>query len=432
MVALRTRHCALSALLLIGCDNADSGAQGGAAAGGADANGGQGGGAVLSSGGSGGSSTSGTGGAAASSLEQLLQRLRADLSGTLLAESQNGGWPVLVDEGYVAVSSNGGLSQIAGGFSDWQPLALTPDQGFSFIVIAPGELPLDRGYKFTDGSNFVSDDWARSFAYDEFGEMSLIHPEGARFDRFFAVQSAEIEPRKLTVFVPEQPPSHLLYLHDGQNLFAPSANFGGWRLQDSVPAGMMLVGIDNSPARMDEYTHVEDVLSGSPVGGEGDAYVAFLESEVRPLIASVYGEPGRIGVMGSSLGGLISLHAGFQFPEGYDFVGSMSGTVGWGSFGPHTGETMIERFNESPTFPFVVYLDSGGEGPCEDADGDGIFDDGNGTDNYCETVQLRDVLAMKGYVYGESLHHWHEPGAPHNEAAWAERVFRPLQIFSAL
>jgi predicted alpha/beta superfamily hydrolase len=428
---VRLRHCALSALLLIGCGDADAGSQGGSASGGADANGGQGGETSVASGGSGGASSSGTGGAAASSLEQLLQRLRADLSGTLLAESQNGGWPVLVDEGYVVVSTSG-QPQIAGGFSSWQPLALTPDQGFSFTVIVPGDLTEDRGYKFTDGMSFVSDDWSRSFAYDEFGELSLIHPQGGRFDRFFGVQSSEIEPRKVTVLVPEQAPSHLLYLHDGQNLFAPSANFGGWRLQDSVPAGMMLVGIDNSPARMDEYTHVADVLSGNSTGGEGDAYVAFLESEVRSLIASVYGEPGRIGVMGSSLGGLISLHAGFQFPASYDFVGSLSGTVGWGSFGPHTGETMIERYGESPTFPFVVYLDSGGDGPCDDADGDGIFDDGDGTDNYCENAQLRDALAMNGYVFGENLHHWHEPGAPHNEAAWAERVFRPLQIFAAL
>jgi hypothetical protein len=103
-----------------------------------------------------------------------------------------------------------------------------------------------------------------------------------------------------------------------------------------------------------------------------------------------------------------------------------------GSFGTHTGETMIERYEAEGVQPFVVFLDSGGNGPCADTDGDGIFDDGDGTDNYCETVQMRDTLAGVGYTFDVDLHHWHEPGAQHNEAAWAARVFRPLDIFAGL
>jgi len=137
-------------------------------------------------------------------------------------------------------------------------------------------------------------------------------------------------------------------------------------------------------------------------------------------------------VMGSSLGGLISLHIGERNPDGYAFVGSMSGTLGWGSIGPHTGETLIERYAAEPVLPFVVYLDSGGDGPCSDGDGDGIEDDGAGSDNYCETVQMRDTLAAAGYVFDENLFHWHELGAEHTEQAWGARVFRPLQIFAAL
>jgi hypothetical protein len=47
-------------------------------------------------------------------------------------------------------------------------------------------------------------------------------------------------------------------------------------------------------------------------------------------------------------------------------------------------------------------------------------------------VQLRDVLSSKGYVFDQDLWHWWEDGAPHNEAAWAARAFRPLQAFEKL
>ncbi len=416
------------AATLIGCgDPANTG--GSAAVGGTGGSGGDP--SSSGAGGSGGATAGGgEGGSNLTSLDELLIRLRNDAEGTLIQESNADGWPVLVAEGYVAVTRDTSLDSIAGGFNGWALQPLIIDDGFRYVVIP--DPSADRGYKFSDGDAYVEDVWSRSYLFDEFGKLSLIHPDGARLDRFMAIGDAAIEARTVTVLHPAETPTHVLYVHDGQNLFDPGAFFGGWKLLDTAPAGMLIVGIDNSPARMDEYTHVADVLDGSPIGGEGDAYANFLESEVRPLVATHYGEPPKVGVLGSSLGGLISLHAGYQNPTAYDFVGSMSGTLGWGSFGPHTGETMIERYNDSDVFPFVVYLDSGGDGPCEDTDADGISDDGEGTDNYCETVQMRDVLAAKGYVFDVSLHHWHEPGAPHNEAAWAARVFRPLEIFAAL
>ena len=45
----------------------------------------------------------------------------------------------------------------------------------------------------------------------------------------------------------------------------PGAPWGGWRLQDAAPPGVLIVGIDNTPARFDEYTHVPDDLGGGPI-----------------------------------------------------------------------------------------------------------------------------------------------------------------------
>ena len=57
-------------------------------------------------------------------------------------------------------------------------------------------------------------------------------------------------------------------------------------------------------------------------------------------------------------------------------------------------------------------------------------DDPSAGDNYCENVQTAGVLRSLGYVDGSDLFYWYEPGATHDEASWAARVSRPLQIFA--
>ena len=181
------------------------------------------------------------------------------------------------------------------------------------------------------------------------------------------------------------------------------------------------------------------MLDGAPPhGGWAPAYADYVEQVVRPLMEARYGAPARTGVMGSSLGGLVSLYINLRFTGRYDFVASLSGTVGWGSIQPGLHNlTVIERYQALTACPAgVLYLDSGG-GPgttgCLDSDLDGIFDDGSGSDNYCENAQLRDVLT--GLGCGGSLHYAWEQGASHDEAAWKNRVNRTagvLDLFEAL
>jgi predicted alpha/beta superfamily hydrolase len=192
-----------------------------------------------------------------------------------------------------------------------------------------------------------------------------------------------------------------------------------------------VVGIDNTSARMEEYTHTTDLLDGDVYGGLGEDYGQLVEEVIRPMMEGHYGEAEVVGQMGSSLGGLISFAIVDQYPDRYDMAISLSGTMGWGSIGANN-PTMIELYAAAGHRSTALYLDSGGQGPCEDSDGDGIEDDSaESTDNYCENAQLRDVLADAGYIFEEDLWHWHEAGAEHNEMAWAERVWRPLELFAA-
>jgi predicted alpha/beta superfamily hydrolase len=379
-----------------------------------------------------GGDTTGTGGGEVDDLDSLLARLRADRDGTLREEADEGGWPVLVEGGRVVVSTDDAFDTVAGDFDEWVGTPLTADEGFAWGLVP--DVEGDR-YKLVAGDTFEADPWARSYTYDEFGEITFVTPPAeAHLERWPIVEGAGLAQRTVRVWVPAEEATHVLYVHDGQNLFDPDAFFGGWRLQDAAPPAMLLVGIDNTGDRMDEYTHVEDDIgAGGLIGGAGDAYAELIRDVVRPLIDGRYGEPPVVGTMGSSLGGLISLHLALHDSGDYDFAASLSGTLGWGSIGA-ANETMIERYAAAGLQPFAIYLDSGGGGTtCADSDEDGTDDDDpTAEDNYCETIQMRDVLIAEGWEEEVDLVHWHEPDAEHNELAWAERVFRPLDQFAAL
>jgi hypothetical protein len=361
-------------------------------------------------------------------VQDLLSELRTDPDAALLSESGSQGWPVHCEEGWLFVTTDATWDRVAGDFDGWAGQTLKREKGFSWAVeqVSPGD-----GYKFSDGSAWAADPWSRSYNYDSYGEISFIQPSVAHLDRWFGIEGAGLEPRTVRVWVPAEAVDHVLYAHDGQNLFDPDAIWGGWHLQDSLPPGMMAVGIDNTDARMDEYTHVPDDIGGV-MGGKADQYEELVEDTVRPLIRDQYGENGPVGVLGSSLGGLVSLYFAHAHPENWDFAGSLSGTVGWGSIGLHN-PTIIELMAKDGHGTVPLYIDSGGGGTCVDSDGDGIMDDApDGADNYCENIQLRDTLLGVGYQSEVDLWHWYEPGAEHNEQFWAARVFRPLDVFAGL
>jgi predicted alpha/beta superfamily hydrolase len=363
------------------------------------------------------------------SAEDILSALAADRTRAMEDVARDHGWPVQTEEGWLFAYSARGDWSVAGDFDGWAGEAMDCADGLCTLLVDEAS----GGYKFTDGSSWNADGWSRRYLYDENGELSLVSTDAAHLERHFGVgDDANVE-RTVRVWVPRGEATHLLYAEDGQNLWDPESMWGGWRLDESTPSGMMIVGIDNTADRMEEYTHVVDHIDGDRYGGAGDAYADFVEKTVRPLIRETYGEPEVLGLLGSSLGGLISLHIANRYPGEFAFAASMSGTLGWGSI-EDQNETMIQRYAAAGHQSTAIYLDSGGGGDdCRDSDGDGTNDDDpTAEDNYCETIQMRDTLSEEGYAFEEDLWHWHEPGATHDEVSWSERVFRPLEIFAGL
>jgi alpha-glucosidase len=125
----------------------------------------------------------------------------------------------------------------------------------------------------------------------------------------------------------------VLYMHDGQNLFDQLTSFlGEWEVDETLNelAGQgyqvpIVVGIDNGGAyRTDEYTPWVNTEYG---GGQGDEYMAFIVETLKPYIDENYRTlPGRehTGLMGSSLGGLISTYGAMKYQDIFSKSGPFS------------------------------------------------------------------------------------------------------------
>jgi predicted alpha/beta superfamily hydrolase len=236
--------------------------------------------------------------------------------------------------------------------------------------------------------------------------------------------SATIAPRPLFVYLPpgyESPRSQkrypVVYLHDGQNVWDDEAccfGHGGWflnRLMDentSIPRAI-LVGVPNSSARRTEYGIGDDILALKP-----SPYLRFLVEMVKPTIDREFRtrpEPAFTSLMGSSMGGMISIYGGYAYPAVFGNVAALS-TAFW--IPDQKGHRLIDVLRQHGRGKFRLYIDSGTAG---------IQDDG-----HVETREFAKVAREKGWRDGKDFEHFEDVGAAHNEVAWRRRAWRPLMF----
>ena len=208
----------------------------------------------------------------------------------------------------------------------------------------------------------------------------------------------------------------VLYFHDGQNVFDERTSFvGEWHVDETLEqlAGegfeAIAVAVPNDgDARMDEYNPWRERNPWNPargeMGGKGDAYLEWLVGTVKPLIDRSFptrSEREATGVVGSSMGGLISLYALVAYPAVFGLAGVMSPSLRWNDYG------MIRLVEEAPLPPSRIHLDMGGR------EWRGMLRDAR---------RLREALVMRGWREGHDLHYVEERHAAHRESAWARRL----------
>lgn len=211
----------------------------------------------------------------------------------------------------------------------------------------------------------------------------------------------------------------VLYMQDGQNLFdAERAYIPGqhWKLKEAADAAigertaapMIIVAVDHAgTGRLDEYTPVKSAKHKG--GGRASDYLRMIVEELKPRIDERFrtlSDAENTGIAGSSLGGLLSLHAAVTRRDAFSRVAAMSPSIWWND------RAILDAIEAYDGPPPRLWTDIGGR---------------EGLEALHDSRALRDRIARKGW--GEdTFHYFEDRRADHSERAWERRVRSVLEF----
>jgi enterochelin esterase-like enzyme len=281
-------------------------------------------------------------------------------------------------------------------------------------------------------------------------------PAVGRIERIEYVAARHVAARYVDVWLPADynllKRYQVLYMHDGQNLFDGRQAFGGkaWqadlavdrlvragRIADTIIVGIWSAGVD----RYAEY-YPEKFLAYAPepvrreyvdVASNGrskaDAYLRFIVDELKPAIDSRYAtKPGPEGtfIVGSSMGGLISIYALAEYPQVFGAAAGLS--THWVGRPTAWGRERIR--NAALPLAAMSYLGQ----KLPPAGRHRLYTDRG--DDWLDSLYapahrfVAEVLRDRGYTAADALTPVID-GTGHNEADWAARLERVLQFLMA-
>lgn len=250
--------------------------------------------------------------------------------------------------------------------------------------------------------------------------------------------SKHVDARNIDVWLPrgydEAAPKRypVVYMHDGQMLWDPADtwNHQSWEIDAAMTRLIaekrireaIVVGIWSTDKRFREY------MPRKPVGASGlkmnetepplardailsDAYLEFLVHELKPFIDSTYRTlPGRDDtfILGSSMGGLISIYALTEYPDVF------GGAAGISTHWPAGADDVIPWLEKHLPAPgrHRIYFDFGTETL------DAAYEP--------HQRQVDEVMKRRGYREGVDWTTRKFEGADHSEKSWSARVDVPL------
>ncbi len=257
-------------------------------------------------------------------------------------------------------------------------------------------------------------------------------------------ESDIVDDRNIDIWLPEgygetEQRYRVLYMHDGQNVFNPATSYNGndWMVDETMTELMasgeveptIVVAVWNNGAkRFPEYMPQkpaevmnsdevrEGVMRYAGVPIMSDEYLRFLVEELKPYIDSAYQtrpEPEYTSIMGSSMGGLISLYAISEYPEVFGSAGCVS--THWTAENG-LGEAYISQVEATLPDPEThkVYFDFGTVGL------DAEYEEGQS--------KVDRMMRNRGYIEGENWITRKFEGHDHKEQYWAMRIKEPLRF----
>jgi len=287
--------------------------------------------------------------------------------------------------------------------------------------------------------------------------MSKVKPQkpvAGKIDLYESFPSKLISERNVEVWLPEgynpKKKYAVLYMHDGQMLFdaATTWNHQSWDVDDVASKLMeqgkvqdfIIVGISNGgKTRHTDYfpqkpfealgkaqqDFVSSKLSapGKPVEAfkpTSDNYLKFLVTELKPFIDKkypVYTDKKHTFIMGSSMGGLISIYAVCEYPNVFGGAACLS---------THWPGIFTLEDNPVPE-AFINYLKSGLPDPGSHTI---YFDYGDKTlDALYPPLQKKvdEVMKARGFTEKNWITKFY-PGDDHSEKSWNSRLNIPLEF----
>lgn len=269
-----------------------------------------------------------------------------------------------------------------------------------------------------------------------------------KLEQLALAPSKFIEPRPVEVWLPDGYAEkaragkrfQVLYMHDGQMLFDPSTTWNktAWNVHETLARLMregkvrdtIIVGVfnidrnryveyfpqkflDEMPAAERE-AFVRDGLKSAP---KADDYLRFLVQELKPAVDRKYAtrtDAAGTFVMGSSMGGLISVYALSEYPQ--VFGGAAGLSTHWPGIGKPNAALPLAAFN---------YLNRKLPAP----QGHKLYQDhgGKGIDALYAPYQvfIDQIVRDRGYTEANYVSKAY-PEDDHNEKAWAARLELPL------
>ena len=243
--------------------------------------------------------------------------------------------------------------------------------------------------------------------------------------------------RDVDVYLPDSyrggtRPYPVVYIQDGQNLSDPEKAFADtWQIERTVDAlaardlEAIVVGVHHTGRRrLVEYSPYPDRRHG---GGDADLYLAFLVDTLKPRIDRFFRtrrERDATAILGSSMGGLLSLYGFFRYPSVFSRAGVMSPAIWFGQ------ATILDFIREAQTPTGRLYVDVGtaeGVGTLRDARRLGrlLVRKGFKRD---PPARGRRASALRRAADRASLRYVEDHGGRHSEHDWARRLGPALEF----
>ncbi len=223
----------------------------------------------------------------------------------------------------------------------------------------------------------------------------------------------------------------VLYFQDGQNLFDQESSFAGeWQVDETMErlsaeeAEAIIVGIPHAgDERLIEYNPFHDSNNS---GGRGGDYLDFILQTIKPLIDAnfrTHPDPKHTGIVGSSMGGLISLYAFFRHPHIFGFVGAMSPSLRFAKC------QIFDYVFQAPLVNGRIYIDVGTREHSQK--GFLLANLARSRRYYASVRRMHRLLVKKGYRPKYDILYIEEKWARHEEGAWAGRLPGVIRFFLA-